>query len=142
MPAVFRSTTPAWNNPNLRELARVTVSHCVLAHVRAATPPLPVTQLNCHPFVAGELALMHNGFIPGFSGLRRRILSELAAQGLGDLEEAARATRALGDALDKVRALREKREREQLNRRLSDDATLLAEKNAELLNRRQRLPAV
>ncbi len=75
-------------------------------------------------------------------GEPRRLLSELAAKALGDLEESALAARALGDALAKVRALRERREREELNRRLAADAKLLAEKNAELLNRRQRLPAV
>ena len=37
-PAVFRSTTPAWSNTNLRQLARVTTSGCVFAHVRAASP--------------------------------------------------------------------------------------------------------
>ena len=36
-PAVFRSITPAWNNRNLQNLARVVTSDCVLAHVRAAT---------------------------------------------------------------------------------------------------------
>src|SRR3954471_19482598 len=36
-PAVFRSITPAWNNRNLQNLARVVASDCVLAHVRAAT---------------------------------------------------------------------------------------------------------
>ncbi len=77
-PAVYRSTAPAWNNPNLRELARVTKSGCVLAHVRAATPPLPVTTLNCHPFKDGAIALMHNGYIPGFMDLRRKILHDLS----------------------------------------------------------------
>ena len=79
-PALFRSTTPAWNNANLRELARVTRSGCVLAHVRAATPPSPVTELNCHPFKVGRLALMHNGFIPGFGRLRRDILRSLSTE--------------------------------------------------------------
>lgn len=77
-PAVFRATTPAWNNPNLTDLARVTQSSCILAHVRAATPPSPVTELNCHPFKHKSLALMHNGFIPGFKMLRRTILRELS----------------------------------------------------------------
>lgn len=82
-PAVFRSTTPAWNNPNLRELARVTQSSCILAHVRAATPPLPVTELNCHPFSSGRIALMHNGFIPKFMLLRRKILAQLSDEAFG-----------------------------------------------------------
>lgn len=36
-PALFRSISPAWNNANLLSLARVVRSHCILAHVRAAT---------------------------------------------------------------------------------------------------------
>lgn len=75
-------------------------------------------------------------------GEPRQILSRLAAEGLGDLEESSRASQALADALAKLLALRERRERAQLNRRLADDATLLAEKNVELLNRRQRHSAV
>ena len=39
-PAVFKSVTPAWSNRNLRDLARVVASHCILAHVRAATQQL------------------------------------------------------------------------------------------------------
>ncbi|MCB1034925.1 MAG: class II glutamine amidotransferase, partial [Acidobacteria bacterium] len=49
-PAVFKEVNPAWNSLNLHSLARVTRSHCLMAHVRAASPGLPVTQLNCHPF--------------------------------------------------------------------------------------------
>ena len=36
-PALFRSVTPAWNNSNLLELARVVESPLIFAHVRAAT---------------------------------------------------------------------------------------------------------
>lgn len=78
-PAAFRSVTPAWNNRNLIDLARVTRSECILAHIRAATQGQPVTELNCHPFTFGRLAFMHNGDIGGFVALRRRILA-----GLGD----------------------------------------------------------
>ncbi len=77
-PAIFRSTKPAWSDTNLREIARVTTSHCILAHVRAATRPHAVTTANCHPFAAGKLALMHNGFIPGFGSLRRKLLRSLS----------------------------------------------------------------
>ena len=42
-PAIFKDVTPAWNNVNLANLARVTRTSCLLAHVRAATPELPVT---------------------------------------------------------------------------------------------------
>jgi ergothioneine biosynthesis protein EgtC len=76
-PAVFRSITPAWNNANLASLSRVTVSECILAHVRAASPGLPVTETNCHPFSHGRYAFMHNGGIGGFAKVRRALLQSL-----------------------------------------------------------------
>ena len=75
-PALFRSIQPAWNNLNLLHLARVCRSSTILAHVRAATRGAGVSESNCHPFVAGRLAFMHNGSIAEFPRLRRRI-SEL-----------------------------------------------------------------
>lgn len=77
-PSRFRSITPAWSNGNLRDLARVTSSPCVLAHVRAATQQLEVNEANCHPFKCGPLAFMHNGDIGGFSRIRRKIIHELS----------------------------------------------------------------
>ncbi len=74
---VFRSVSPAWSNMNLRNLARVTRSRCILAHVRAASPGLPVIELNCHPFVHGEYALMHNGSIAQFHQMKRALLGSL-----------------------------------------------------------------
>lgn len=76
-PAVFHAVTPAWNNRNLRELARVVASPCVLAHVRAATPGFGVDLANCHPFAWRRHLLMHNGFIGEFSRIRRRLLEPL-----------------------------------------------------------------
>lgn len=77
-PALFRSLRPAWNNDNLRHLARVTRSPCILAHVRAATPGMPVMMGNCHPFSWGPLAFMHNGHVGGFREMRRRLLGRLS----------------------------------------------------------------
>lgn len=79
-PAVFRDISPAWNNQNLLNLARVVASDCILAHVRAASPGLPVSQLNCHPFVWRNLTFMHNGELDGFPDMRRKILSRLSDQ--------------------------------------------------------------
>jgi glutamine amidotransferase len=76
-PAIFRAVTPAWSNRNLRELARVTKSHCVLAHVRAATQVLEVSETNCHPFKHGRYTLMHNGDVGGFHAMRRALLNGL-----------------------------------------------------------------
>ncbi len=85
-PALFRSTTPAWSNRNLREIARVTRTTCLLAHVRAASPGLPVTELNCHPFVNGRLTFMHNGDLGGFQALRRQLLAGLSDAAFASIE--------------------------------------------------------
>lgn len=89
--AVFRSVTPAWSNINLLDLARVTRSPCILAHVRAATRGLPVTELNCHPFTHGRFTFMHNGDVARFGAIRRRLL-----HGLSD--EAFRAVKGSTDS--------------------------------------------
>lgn len=73
-PAVFRSITPAWNNRNLHNLARVVTSPCILAHVRAATQSSGVNEANCHPFRFGKYLCMHNGDIGSFARVRRRLL--------------------------------------------------------------------
>jgi glutamine amidotransferase len=69
-PGVFRSTEPAWNDRNLRELAGQITSRKVLAHIRASTGS-PVQQTNCHPFRHGRWLMMHNGYIGGLSLVRR-----------------------------------------------------------------------
>jgi len=69
-PGVFRSTEPAWNDRNLRELAGQITSPRVLAHIRASTGS-PVQQTNCHPFRHGRWLWMHNGFIAGFHQVKR-----------------------------------------------------------------------
>ena len=76
-PAILKEVAPAWNSLNLRNVARVTRTRCLLAHVRAATPGLPVTQLNCHPFSYGGLSFMHNGTVGGFRRIKQRLVSEL-----------------------------------------------------------------
>lgn len=82
-PALFRDVTPAWNNQNLLHLARVTRSRTILAHVRAASPGSPVTQLNCHPFVWENLVFMHNGVVGGFARVRRELLAGLSDTAFG-----------------------------------------------------------
>ena len=64
-PSLFKDVSPAWNNANLLQLARVTRTPCLLAHVRAASPGLSVSRLNCHPFARGPFAFMHNGTAAG-----------------------------------------------------------------------------
>lgn len=76
-PGLFRSMTPAWNNVNLDSLAKAVRSRCILAHVRTATQSDSVSEANCHPFVRGRLAFMHNGQLGAFKKLRRHLLGTL-----------------------------------------------------------------
>jgi ergothioneine biosynthesis protein EgtC len=79
-PALFRSITPAWNNANLRSLASVVSSPCVMAHVRAASEGMAVSEANCHPFQHDRYLFMHNGHIGSFRSIRRRLLAQLSEE--------------------------------------------------------------
>ena len=72
-PGVFRSVEPAWNDQNLRELAGHISSHLFFAHIRAAIGSA-VQQTNCHPFRHGRWLFMHNGFIDGFTAVKRDLV--------------------------------------------------------------------
>jgi glutamine amidotransferase len=72
-PAVFRSIEPAWNDQNLREVSSAVRSPLFFTHVRAAAGP-PIQQTNCHPFRHERWLFMHNGFIAGFSQIKRDLL--------------------------------------------------------------------
>jgi len=71
-PSLYRSTAPAWNDRNLRELSSEIESPLFLAHVRASTGTA-VQQTNCHPFRHGRWLFMHNGLINGFARIKREL---------------------------------------------------------------------
>lgn len=121
-PGLYRDILPAWSDPNLKSLCRQIRSRLFLAHVRASTGGA-TSRVNCHPFVSGRWAFMHNGQIGGFERIRRRLEagipddlydqmegttdSELfflmaLAEGLGEDPQAAVA-RATGRVLDVAR---------------------------------------
>lgn len=77
IPALFRTTQPAWNDQNLRELSSQIRSSLVFAHVRASTGT-PVQQTNCHPFRHGKWLWMHNGSIDGFETIKRDLVLAVA----------------------------------------------------------------
>jgi predicted glutamine amidotransferase len=79
-PALFRSITPAWNNANLRSLASVVSSPCVMAHVRAASEGMAVSEANCHPFQHDRYLFMHNGHVGSFRSIRRPLLAQLGEE--------------------------------------------------------------
>lgn len=115
-PCVFTSVTPAWSNENLLRLSGHVKSPCFFAHIRAASPGMKVSELNCHPFQYGRYLWMHNGTIQGFWQIRRRLRESLSdelynsIQGTTDSEHAfavflslvgnaERSARELGEAL-------------------------------------------
>lgn len=71
-PRLYRSTSPAWNDKNLREIAADVEAGMFLAHVRASTGGA-VQQTNCHPFRYGKWLFMHNGEIHGFPKFKREL---------------------------------------------------------------------
>ena len=72
-PGVYRSVTPAWSDPNLRELSAHIESPLFLAHVRAAIGS-PVQRTNCHPFRRDGWLFVHNGYVADFMELRRDLM--------------------------------------------------------------------
>lgn len=73
IPYRYRSVHPAWNDRNLRELARAVSAPMVIAHVRAATQT-PVQETNCHPFRHRRWLFAHNGLIRDFPLIRRDLI--------------------------------------------------------------------
>src|SRR5215213_1272097 len=72
-PRVYRSTHPAWNDRNLRELAAGVSSPLFFAHIRASTGTA-IQETNTHPFRYGNWLWMHNGLIRDFGRVRRDFL--------------------------------------------------------------------
>jgi len=72
-PSRYRSTEPAWNDENLREIAETLESGAFIAHVRAAIGS-PVQQSNCHPFRHGGTLFVHNGFVRDFHRIKRDVV--------------------------------------------------------------------
>jgi glutamine amidotransferase len=72
-PRIYRSTHPAWNDRNLRELAAGISSPLFCAHIRASTGTA-IQETNTHPFRHGRWLWMHNGLIREFPRVRRDLL--------------------------------------------------------------------
>jgi len=101
--AVFRSITPAWNNGNLHDLSRVTQSGCIVAHVRAATQGLGVSEFNCHPFKSNKLTFCHNGDIGGFEKVRRPLVNSLSDHAYDSIKGSTDSEHLFALILDQLR---------------------------------------
>jgi predicted glutamine amidotransferase len=72
-PSVYRSTHPAWNDRNLRELAAAVRSPLFFAHIRASTGSA-IQETNTHPFRYGTWLWMHNGVLREFPQVKRELM--------------------------------------------------------------------
>lgn len=122
-PGLYRTLQPAWSDDNMRHIAPMIETPAFLAHVRAASPGLPVHQLNCHPFQGGEhthedpedlapvergrqrLLFMHNGSIGGFGKIKRPLQERLSDEAFASIRgstDSEHAFALLQDALGKA----------------------------------------
>lgn len=77
-PARYRSVLPLWSDENFRGFGGQVRSSHLLAYVRSATPGIGAGLSNTQPFVHGNIAFMHNGYLNGFrGGVMRRVQQQL-----------------------------------------------------------------
>ena len=76
-PGLYRDVLPAWADENLVSLCRMVRSSLFIGHIRASTMG-ETSRQNCHPFTSGSWSFCHNGQIPHFPGIRRRLEEALA----------------------------------------------------------------
>jgi len=103
-PGIFKAITPAWSNRNLINLCGVTKSHYILAHVRAATQGLGVSEANCHPFTWQNVSFMHNGDIGCYKDLKKQILQLMSAESLNIMEGSTDSELIFGIFMDYYRS--------------------------------------
>lgn len=65
-PQRYRTMLTSWGDPNLPTFAPRTRSRRIMAHVRSATPGIPVGAAQVAPFVAEGLTFAHNGWLGGY----------------------------------------------------------------------------
>jgi len=82
-PGQYRETRAAWNDENVKSLARHVRSGLFLAHVRAVTQGV-VSRTNTHPFLMGDWLFQHNGDVGGFRTMQRALEARLADPWFGD----------------------------------------------------------
>lgn len=101
-PCVFTSIQPAWSNRNLYRLATKMKSGLFFAHVRAASPGMSVSELNCHPFQHDRYLWMHNGSIAEFPRIRRRLRDSLGDAAYDTIEGNTDSEHAFSIFLDQL----------------------------------------
>ncbi len=88
LPGLYKSIQPAWNDRNLRELAKHISSPLFFAHIRASTGTA-VQETNAHPFRHDRWLFMHNGMVREFPRVRRDLLLAIDPALIPELEGSA-----------------------------------------------------
>lgn len=104
VPAVFHSIAPVGNAFNLKGLAQVTRSDCILANVHAASPGSADSETTGDPIAAATLTFMHNGSVGGFSRIKRALLASLSDDAFGQIEGSSDSEHVFAVFLDEYRA--------------------------------------
>ena len=78
-PALYRTASPIWADPNQRWMNERLVVRSLIGAVRSATPGISFELANVQPFARGRVGFAHNGFITDF----RRGAQRALRQGLG-----------------------------------------------------------
>ena len=71
-PGLYRDVLPAWADGNLASLCRMVRSELFIGHIRASTVG-ETSRANCHPFTYGRWSFCHNGQVPHYPQIRRRL---------------------------------------------------------------------
>lgn len=109
---LYRDVLPAWSDENLTNLCRMVRSRCFISHVRASTVG-GTNRMNCHPFTHDKWSFCHNGQIPHFKAIQRRMSAALtddlfdARMGTTDSEMLFLTLLAKGLSDDPVKAMRD-----------------------------------
>ena len=77
IPGVYRNVRPAWNDANLKSLAKQIRSGHFMAHVRTTTGTA-IQASNCHPFPYENWLFQHNGEINGFEKVKKELDCSIA----------------------------------------------------------------
>ena len=76
----------ASEDPTYGELARSPLGRAGMLHLRWATPGLAVSSQNTHPFIEGDIAFAHNGYVAPIDRLEKLLTDESRAKLMGETD--------------------------------------------------------
>lgn len=100
-PARYRTARPMWTDRSFRSVAGIVSSSCIVASVRAATPPLPVEESGSQPFSSGRWLFCHNGAVKNYAtGVRAELLRAVSDRRVAEIHGASDSEVLFALALD------------------------------------------